>query len=114
MDPFTLRRLQKILDGYIELKVPRNVHSSVRLIYEWENGRLTLSEKRPAYRERQWTCTAIAQFRLEEGMWSVYAKDGNGSWVSVSSIRPDPDFERQLEQVEIDREGLFWMSQTPL
>lgn len=31
MDPFTIRKLEKILDGYIELKVPGNVRSSVRL-----------------------------------------------------------------------------------
>lgn len=69
MDLFTVRRLEKILDGYISLKVPHNVRSSVRLSYEW---------------------------------------NGNNVWASVDSIARDPDFERQLEQVEVDREGLFW------
>lgn len=110
MDPFTVRRLEKILDGYIELKVPRSARSSVRLVYEWENSGLTLSERRLNDPERGWNRTEIAQFRLEAGSWSVYAKQADGSFLPVSSIKPHPDFERQLEQVEIDREGLFWIS----
>ncbi len=110
MDLFTVRRLEKILDGYIELKVPHNVRSSVRLVYEWDGDLLTLCERRPAYPEREWSRANIAQFRLESGSWRVYAKQEDGSFQPVSSIVPDPDFERQLEQVELDAEGLFWIS----
>ena len=99
MDPFTIRRLEKLLDGYIDLKVPREIRSSVRLRYEWDDNRLTLSEERPDYGGRQWTRAAIAQFRLERGMWSVYALDDDGAWSPVSSIAPCPDFEAQLERV---------------
>jgi hypothetical protein len=110
MDLFTVRRLEKILDGYISLKVPRNVRSSVRLSYEWESNGLTLSEERPVAQEREWSRKAIVHFRLEEGNWTVYAKDGDDAWFPAHSIARDADFERQLEQVEIDREGLFWIS----
>lgn len=110
MDPFTVRRLEKILDGYIDQKVPRGVRSSVRLVYEWKNNVLTLCERRPAYPERDWSRADIAQFRLEAGSWRVYAKQGDGSFLPVPSIKPDSDFERQLEQVEMDTEGLFWTS----
>lgn len=110
MDPFTVRRLEKILDGYIELKVPRNLRSSVRLVYEWEDNVLTLSERRSLFPELEWSRSEIAQFRLEAGYWSVYAKQADGCFLPVSSIEPHPDFERQLEQVEIDRKGLFWIS----
>jgi hypothetical protein len=110
MDPFTIRRLGKLLDGYIDLKVPREVRAFVRLKYEWDGNRLTLAEERPDYGSRQWTRTAIAQFRLERGIWSVYALDDDGEWSLVPSITPCPDFERQLERVELDREGVFWTS----
>lgn len=110
MDPFTVRRLEKILDGYIEAKVPRDVRSSVRLVYQWEDNVLTLYEKRPLYPEREWSMIPIAQFRLEAGSWSVYTRSADEHWRPVSSIEPHPDFEQQLEQVETDPEGLFWIS----
>ncbi|MDF2644907.1 MAG: hypothetical protein K0Q73_712 [Paenibacillus sp.] len=53
MDPFTIRRLEKILDIYIELKVPRDVRSSVRLAYERNEDRLTLLEERPEFNLRK-------------------------------------------------------------
>lgn len=110
MDPFTVRRLENILDGYIEAKVPGDVRSSVRLVYQWEDNVLTLYEKRPLYPEREWSMTPIAQFRLIAGSWSVYTRSADDQWNAVSSIEPHPDFEQQLEQVEMDREGLFWIS----
>lgn len=110
MDHFTIRRLEKILDGYIAAKVPQHVRSSVRLSYEWENHCITLSEERPAFQERQWKRAALVQFRFADERWSVYASNGDGGWFLARSIPPDTDFERQLEQVELDREGLFWIS----
>lgn len=110
MDPFTVRRLENILDGYIEAKVPGDVRSSVRLVYQREDNVLTLYEKRPLYPVREWGMTAIAQFRLEAGRWSVYTRSAGEEWRPVSSIEPHPDFEQQLELVESDREGLFWIS----
>lgn len=98
------------MNGYIEQKVPRDVRSSVRLVYEWDGNVLTLCERRPAYPEREWSRADIAQFRLEAGSWRVYARREDGGFVPVPAIQPDPDFERQLEQVEIDPEGLFWIS----
>lgn len=110
VDLFTLRRLEKILDGYIAAKVPRDLRSAVRLTYEFERNRLTLFEERPDYPKREWKRIALVQFYLEAGMWSVYAKSSDGKWFLVDTILPDPDFERQLEQVEIDQDGLFWIS----
>ncbi|MCS7464494.1 DUF3024 domain-containing protein [Paenibacillus doosanensis] len=110
MDRFTIRRLENILDGYIALKVPRDVRSSVRLTYQWDENRLTLREERPDDHGRKWLGAAIVQFRLEQSMWHVYAKDGDNAWQIAASIAPHSDFERQLEQVELDREGIFWIS----
>ncbi|MBD2868477.1 DUF3024 domain-containing protein [Paenibacillus arenilitoris] len=110
MDSFTIKRLEKILDGYIDLKVPGNVRSSVRLAYEWNDDTLTLCERRPDLPKRDWIRADIAQFRREAGDWRVYAGKKDGSFVPVPSIPPHPDFEKQLEQVEQDSEGLFWIS----
>jgi len=110
VDPFTIKRTEAVLNGYIEAKVPRNVQTSVRLTYEWEGSRLTLTEERPAFPFPGWRRSDIAQFRLEDGKWSVYARDEGGCWRPVESIAPYEDFESQLEKVEIDREGVFWIS----
>jgi len=110
MDPFTIRRLETILDGYIVLKVPRDVRSSVRLTYQWDDNRLTLSEERPDFHDRKWLRSAIVQFRLEREKWHAYAKEGDNAWQIVASIVPDADFEHLLEQVELDPEGIFWIS----
>ncbi len=111
MELFTVRRLEKLLDGYIEVKVPPSVRSSVRLTYEWEPDKLTLLEQRLDYAERKWQSAPIVQFRYEEERWSVYARSSdNGAWASVPFIAPHVDFEHQLEQVEMDREGVFWIS----
>ncbi|WP_082207856.1 MULTISPECIES: DUF3024 domain-containing protein [Paenibacillus] len=64
---------------------------------------------RPYSHGRKWIGSAIVQFRLEQNNWSVYVKNANQDWEPVKSIAPHPDFERQLEQVELDREGIFWV-----
>lgn len=111
MDQFTARRLETILDGYIEVKVPPYVRSSVRLKYEWDDEEgLTLFEERPDSHGRIWMGSAIAHFRLVQNKWRVYVKNANHDWEPVKSIAPSPDFERQLEQVELDHEGIFWVS----
>ncbi|MEC0137806.1 DUF3024 domain-containing protein [Paenibacillus macerans] len=44
---------------------------------------------------------------MGQNKWSVYVKNADQDWEPVISIAPHPDFERQLEQVELDREGSF-------
>nr|WP_010275300.1 DUF3024 domain-containing protein [Paenibacillus senegalensis] len=86
------------------------MRSSVRIFYEWGDDQLTLWEERPDYHSRQWVRTGIAQFQLKNGKWSVLAYNGGRQWAGVKSISPHWDFERQLEQVELDHEGVFWIS----
>ncbi|WP_231505387.1 DUF3024 domain-containing protein [Paenibacillus massiliensis] len=111
VDLFTARRIEAILDGYIEVKVPPEVRSSVRLKYEWDEGKLTLFEERSYSNGREWIRSAIVQFRMELKKWTVYIKTANHDWEVFRSIRPDPGFEQQLEKVELDREGIFWVEE---
>lgn len=108
VDELTVRRVERILEGYIAVKVPREVRSSVRLTYEWNAADLTLMEERPDTQGRKWHGKAVARFALERGKWRVYAWNGVQCWEEVRSILPTPDFEYQLEQVELDVDGLFW------
>ncbi|MBB6633341.1 DUF3024 domain-containing protein [Cohnella thailandensis] len=108
MDAFTVRRIEKILQWYIGQKIPLRMRSSVRLAYEWEGTNLTLCEERPDQRYREWIGLPIVQFRFLQDKWHVYAISKKGTWESPATIKPHEDFERQLELVELDREGIFW------
>lgn len=105
-----MRRIQAILDGYIALKIPHNVRSAVRLVCKWQEDGVTLREERPDHTVGRWYGGDLVRFCLESGLWTVYRPDGDASWTPVSSIPPSPDFERQLEQVELDPDGIFWVS----
>lgn len=108
VDELTALRVERILEGYIAVKVPREVRSSVRLTYQWKAEGLTLMEERPDAQGRRWLGIAVARFALERGRWSVYAWNAERGWERAQSILPSADFECQLEQVELDVDGLFW------
>lgn len=110
MDPFTVIRIDSIMNGYIAQKVPGDLRVSVRLRHEIIDNQLTLAEERPTSKRNEWGRVDIVQFRLESKKWKVYAKNGENTWTFVEIISPSEDFERQLEQVESDQEGLFWKS----
>ncbi|MDQ0165310.1 DUF3024 domain-containing protein [Bacillus horti] len=71
---------------------------------------MTLREERPDYDLRIWYSQDIAQFRYEQGKWTVWSMNRDNEWSKVVSIQPESDFERQLELVELDQEGVFWVS----
>ncbi|MGO4547796.1 DUF3024 domain-containing protein [Paenibacillus sp. 2TAB23] len=110
LDPFTVKRLASIMDGYIEQKVPGDLRVSVRLRHEIVGNQLTLAEERPTAKRNEWDRIDIVQFRLESQKWKVYAKNEDNKWSFVEVISPSEDFEQQLEWVEMDQEGLFWKS----
>lgn len=108
MDEFTTKRLEALLRGYIAAKIPSSMRTAVRLAYRIEEDRVTLTEERPEPPRYVWTGTELAQFRLEQGTWSLYAKSADGCWSAAESLASQPDFEDQLAQLEQDPEGLFW------
>ncbi|MDR9855393.1 DUF3024 domain-containing protein [Paenibacillus sp. VCA1] len=109
MDPFTEKRVHSILNGYIHVKIPARMRTSVQLLYEMRDHELTLREKRLSWDGKSWEMTDIAKFKLEPEGWKVYAKNRQqGNWLGVNSIMPNMDFENQLEQVERDPAGIFW------
>lgn len=108
MDPFTAKRIGSIVNGYINQKIPSDMRTSVRLTYEIQDWSLTLTEERSSVDYSKWERAEIAQFRLEDNKWRVYAKDSKKNWMQVTLIDSDENFEKQLEQVEVDQQGMFW------
>ncbi len=115
LDPFTIRRIQQIMDGYIDAKVPASMRSSVQLAYELEPDGLVLSELRPAPALQGWERRAFACLRCQsDGCWHIYARANRPStdeiplWNAVKEAGGQQDFELQLQYVEEDPLELFW------
>ncbi len=108
MSTLETKRLEALLRGYISEKIPPSMRRAVRIVYRLEEDRVTLTEERPEPPRYGWQGKDLAQFRLEQGAWNLYAKTEDGTWAAAPSLAPQPDFEDQLEQFELDPEGLFW------
>ncbi len=108
LDSFTKKRLEKILNGYIEGKIPKHIRNQIRLNYKFRGNNITLVEERPAYKGDQWIELDIAQFRFDQQKWKVYWRDSKNKWHFVEDIIPDEDFEKQLKIVDNNNNGIFW------
>jgi hypothetical protein len=107
-DPFTKKRLEKILNAYIDIKIPKHIRHEIRLKYKFRGNNVSLIEERPAYIGDGWTEFDIAQFRLDEGKWKVYWRDSRNKWHFVDDIIPNESFETQLKTVDQNNQGIFW------
>jgi hypothetical protein len=108
LDPFTKKRIEKILNAYIDKKTPMHIRDEIRLKYKFRGNNVSLIEERPAYIGDGWTEFDIAQFRLDEGKWKVYWRDSRDKWHFVDDILPNESFEAQLKVVDQNNQGLFW------
>lgn len=106
LDSFTKKRIEKILDDYIDKKIPPHLKKDFQIHYKFRGDTVTLSQLRPGYLERQ-VEYPIAQLRREGSLWKVYWQDSKKKWHFVEDIPPNEDFEAQL--MEIDRNGIFWV-----
>lgn len=108
LDAFTKKRIENIMDNYIEQKVPKQARDQVNLSYKIRGNFVTLFEERIGFRSDRWIQIPIAQFRRENNKWTVYWKDSKERWHHVEEITPADDFEVQLMTVERNETGIFW------
>ncbi len=107
LDDFTKKRIEKILQNYIDKKIPKHLKDEIQIFYKFRGKTVTLSQERPGYMGRRFEYP-IAQLRYEEALWKVYWQDSKKKWHFVDDIEPDKDFEKQLK--EIDGNSIFWIS----
>ncbi|TJY43860.1 DUF3024 domain-containing protein [Cohnella pontilimi] len=105
LDPFTKKRIEKILENYIDKKIPANLKEEFQIHYKFRGNTVTLTQERSGYMGGRFEYP-IAQLRLEETHWKVYWQDSKNKWHFVDDINPDRDFEKQIK--EIDGNGIFW------
>lgn len=107
LDPFTKKRIEKIMNLYIKHKNAGRFQQQAKLTYVIHEDTVTLLEKRPVFVHGQWTEQGIAQFRLRDHRWSIYWLDRKNTWHLLDNIKPNADFEKQLNIVEQDIQGIF-------
>lgn len=109
LDAFTKKKIENILDSYIEQKVPKHARDQVKLNYKIRGDSVTLFEERVGFRSDQWIQLPVAQFRRNENnKWTVYWQDSKDRWHPVDEITPEDDFELQLQAVDRNNQGVFW------
>ncbi|TYA10435.1 DUF3024 domain-containing protein [Paenibacillus faecis] len=108
-DAFTKKRLEKILDNYIDKKIPGHLKSEYNIIYKFRGNTITLSQDGPSYMPGERVELPIAQFRNDEGKWKVYWQDSKNKWHFVEDIEPIEDFEKQLTMLDKPEFGYMWM-----
>ncbi|MCQ6560447.1 DUF3024 domain-containing protein [Paenibacillus mendelii] len=109
LDEFTRLRVTRILQSYIEQKVPKEIRNEIKLKFTIRGNNVTLKEERLGYQSR-WFEYDIAQFRFknETNTWSVYWRDSKDKWHLVEEIAPSGDFVHQLQCVDVNASGIFW------
>ncbi|RXZ77440.1 DUF3024 domain-containing protein [Paenibacillaceae bacterium] len=108
LDAFTKKRIGKILDQYVESKVPKQFRTQMRMNYKVRGNNVTLFEERPAFQSNEWVQFDIAQFRFVDSKWKVYWRDSKDKWHLVEDIIASEDFDKQLRAVDNDNRGIFW------
>jgi Protein of unknown function (DUF3024). len=108
-DAFTKKRVETILDRFIEAKIPKHLKDDYKIIYKFRGNIITLNQDCPSYMPGQRVELPIAQFRFEENLWRVYWKDSHDRWHFVEDIEPDTDFEKQLMLLDKPEFSYFWM-----
>lgn len=107
IDAFTKKKITKILDEYIEAKIPKHVRNELRLNFTIRGSNVTLFQERPAYMSDDWVKLNIAQFRIDQKEWKVYWQDSKSKWHHIDDIAPSSNFETQLKVVDQGHKGLF-------
>jgi hypothetical protein len=108
LDAFTKKRIEKIMNEYVETRIPKHLRDKMKLSYKIRGSNVTLIEERPAFMSDQWVQLDIAQFRLDRNKWKIYWRDSKNKWHFVDDFVPDEDFEKQLKIVDEDHRGMFW------
>ncbi|WP_199618093.1 DUF3024 domain-containing protein [Paenibacillus alkalitolerans] len=102
LDTFTKKKIEKILDNYIDKKIPKHLKEEYKIMYKFRGNTLTLTQERPSYIPGRRVELPVAQFRFEDDYWKVYWKDSKDKWHFVDDINPDKNFEKQLMIVDKD------------
>ena len=111
MTQFTRRLIDRRLTAYCERKVPVQERSNVQIAFRIQWNRVTLIKTMGCGRDDSPGSTLpVAQLRYDDlnNRWTLYYADRNSGWHLYPGIRPTPNFNHLLEEVDSDPTGIFW------
>ncbi len=78
--------------------------------YGIRGSSVTLYEEQPSWDGRgDWSKLGIAQFRYEDGEWTLYCADRNSRWHPYFDADSSHDIQDLLDEVDDDPTGIFWV-----
>lgn len=101
----------KTLEKFCQDRIPPHVRDKIKLEFEFRGNAVTLIEVRPVWNDpSHYTQSPVAQFRFDtESMkWNLYCRDRNSKWHPYMNLKPTPDFDLLIKEVDRDPTGIFW------
>lgn len=93
--------------------MPPRARDQVRYEIEVADRTITVLECRPPWRKgigTEWTRFPICRFRYTKARkeWSLYWRDRNLKFHEYDLVPPTPHLDELIEEVKLDRTGIFW------
>lgn len=108
---FTKKLIEAKLSAYCLNRIPDHARDKIKLIFNINGNKVTLTETRPYYRDPSiWTENPVAQFRFDNvsKKWALYHIDRNDQWHPYDLTRPNSDIDDLLGELDRDLTGIFW------
>ena len=96
---------------YCEQRVRPEIRDKLRYDVETRGNSITIFECRPPWREDfgpEWTRMKIAQFRFEDGLWSLFWANRSERWLEYPDAEPSTDIGDLIAALNDDVSGCFF------
>jgi len=107
-----LARVRKWIDQR-NADMPPRARDQIRYEVDVADRTITVLECRPPWRKDfgpEWTRFPICRFRYTKVRreWSLYWRDRNLKFHEYDLAQPTPHLDELIEEVKLDRTGIFW------
>lgn len=100
------------VSAFCEGRIPPHARDQIRLEHVVRGNAITIVERRPPWDGvgDEWTSLTIAQMRFDEpsATWTLWWSDRNGRWHRYDDLKPTPDLELILWEIDVDPTANFW------
>jgi len=102
-----LRRIEKVVGGFCQERIPDHLRSQIELLYEVRGYEIKIIETRPHFmRKQEWTEHPIARMKYdpETLKWQLFWRRASGKWMKYPDLEPS----RHLESLIVEIKTVFW------
>ena len=108
---FTKKLIKEKLSKYCLNRIPEHARDKVKLNFNIDENKGTLSETRPHFPDpSKWTERPVAQFRFDNDnkKWMLYFNDRDNTWHLYERIQPSTNFDVLLKELDRVPTSIFW------